>query len=194
MRKTMVFWMWKTIFIVADIGFAMQAQRQSFILPKCFSIVLKTDIWYFMQSSALIISPRCLLFVTVWLPADLWQNQWWNEFLWYLHLKGKIALSDGIGRTWKFIFFRSLYILLYCSGSTVLKSLCLGIKIQACLPWFHDCPCKVKHFSVSSLLFLHRVFLVGLLFLPAIAACLIPAQPLFMWVLPFPRLLIYCLW
>lgn len=147
-----------SIFIVADIGFTVQAQRQSFILPKCFSIVLKTDIWYFMQSSALIISSRCLLFITLWLPVDLRQNQWWNEFLWYLHLKGKNALSDGIGRTWKFSFFGSLYLLLYCSGSIVLKSLCLGVKIQACLPWFHGCLCKVKHFSVSGLLFLHWVF------------------------------------
>lgn len=147
-----------------------------------------------MQISALNISARQLLFKTFWLPENLQQNQWWNEFLWYLHFKGKIALSDGIWRTWKFIFFTSWYLLLYCSGHTVLKSLCLEIRIQACLAWFHGCPCKVTFFLFLVFYSCLEYFLIRLLFLPIIAACLIPTQPLFMWVMPFPRLLIYWLW
>lgn len=72
MRKTVIFfYLENIIFIVQDIRYTMQAQNLSFILPKCFSIVLKTDICYFLQGPALIFRSRLLLFVTLWFPAKL---------------------------------------------------------------------------------------------------------------------------
>lgn len=52
----------------------------------------------------------------------------------------------GLEEPWKSFLFRSFYLLVDYSGSTVLNSLHLDIKIQACLPRCHGGLCKVKHF------------------------------------------------